>query len=290
MLSLDLESIRAFLAITELKSFTKAADALGTTQATLSVKLKRLEEKLDVRLLERTPRQVRLSAAGESFLPEALQLIAANDRAIASLASPLPRRQFKLGVGCHVFGPEIQMILSRLRHTEPTLQIELSVDSSRVLVEQCNSRLLDFIIVRSDDGRYEGDVLCPEHFGWYASKQFAYDPQGPLPIANLKELCGLRNVAARTLDKADIEWHEAFVGNNLTAVITAISAGLAVGIFPHRGAPADLAEVSEKLNLPAIPSSSVLIYSAYADKATRETMKLVMDTFSEYHNLFAVKA
>ncbi len=288
MLSLDLESIRAFLAISELKSFTKAADALGTTQATLSVKLKRLEEKLDVRLLERTPRQVRLSAAGESFLPEALQLITANDRAIASLASP--RRRFKLGVGCHVFGPEIQMVLSRLRDAEPTLQIELSVDSSRVLLEHCNNGLLNSIIVRSDDGRYEGDVLCPEHFGWYASEQFAYDPQGPLPIASLKEHCGLRNVAARTLEKANIEWHEAFIGNNLTAVITAISAGLAVGIFPHRSAPEDLVEVSDKLNLPAIPSSSVLIYSAYADKATRETIKLVVDTFSEYHDLFTAKA
>ncbi|MBD1582308.1 LysR family transcriptional regulator [Pseudoalteromonas sp. S16_S37] len=288
MLSLDLDSIRAFLAISEYKSFTKAADALGTTQATLSVKLKRLEEKLDVRLLERTPRKVRLSSAGEAFLPEARQLIAANDRAIASLVSP--QRQFKLGVGCHVFGPEIQMVLSRLRDAEPTLQIELSVDSSSVLVEHCNSGALNAIIVRSDDGRYEGDVLCPEHFGWYAAEQFAYDAQGPLPIANLKDHCGLRNVAAQTLDKAQIKWHEAFVGNNITAVITAISAGLAVGIFPHRAAPADLIEVSEKLNLPEIPSSSVLIYCAYADKQTRNTIKLIVDTFSEYHDLFSATA
>ncbi|TMP39181.1 LysR family transcriptional regulator [Pseudoalteromonas citrea] len=287
MISLDIEAIKAFIAISEHKSFTIAAEALGTTQASLSVKLKRLEEKLNVRLLERTPRKVTLSQVGQSFLPSAHRLIEANNDALSTLIAP--KKQFKLGVGCHVFGPEIQKVLARLNDVDPLLQVELTVDSSRKLYEDCNNRLLDAIIIRSDDGRYDGDKLCPEHFGWYAAKNFFYDQQGPLPIANLKDHCGLRNVATQTLDSASIEWHEAFVGNNITAIITAISAGLAVGIFPHRAAPNDLIEVSNSLSLPPIPPSSVLIYTAIFDRQTRDTIKMIVDTFSECHEEFDLK-
>ena len=71
MATLDVEAVRAFLLVADLQSFTRAAEALGSTQATISVKLRRLEDKLGARLLERTPRRVRLSQQGAAFLPAA---------------------------------------------------------------------------------------------------------------------------------------------------------------------------------------------------------------------------
>ena len=58
--ALDLEAVRAFIRIAELGSFTRAAESLQTTQAAISLKLKRLEERLDFRLVERTPRRLSL--------------------------------------------------------------------------------------------------------------------------------------------------------------------------------------------------------------------------------------
>ena len=58
MKSLDVDAVQAFVTIAELRSFTRAAEVLGSTQGALSVKLKRLENRLGERLLERTPRQV----------------------------------------------------------------------------------------------------------------------------------------------------------------------------------------------------------------------------------------
>ncbi|MCP8713071.1 LysR family transcriptional regulator, partial [Streptomyces sp. AC04842] len=48
--ALDLEAVRAFIRIAELGSFTRAAESLQTTQAAISLKLKRLEDRLDFRL------------------------------------------------------------------------------------------------------------------------------------------------------------------------------------------------------------------------------------------------
>jgi DNA-binding transcriptional LysR family regulator len=55
---LDLDAVRAFVRIADLGSFTRAAESMRTTQAAVSLKLKRLEERLGCRLVERTPRSV----------------------------------------------------------------------------------------------------------------------------------------------------------------------------------------------------------------------------------------
>ena len=62
MLSLDVDAVRAFVMVADLHSFTRAAKALGTTQGAISVKLKRLEDRIGHRLLERTPRSVRVTS------------------------------------------------------------------------------------------------------------------------------------------------------------------------------------------------------------------------------------
>ena len=58
MPTLDVDAVRAFVTIVDLQSFTRAAEALGATQGAISVKLKRLEDRLGHRLIERTPRLV----------------------------------------------------------------------------------------------------------------------------------------------------------------------------------------------------------------------------------------
>jgi DNA-binding transcriptional LysR family regulator len=49
MTTLDVESVQAFVAIADFQSFTRAAEALGTTQGAISVKLKRLEDRIGQR-------------------------------------------------------------------------------------------------------------------------------------------------------------------------------------------------------------------------------------------------
>ena len=65
---LDLSAVRAFVLTADLQSFTRAAEALDSTQSAVSLKLRQLETQLGRRLLERTPRHVRLSAEGAAFL------------------------------------------------------------------------------------------------------------------------------------------------------------------------------------------------------------------------------
>ena len=72
---LDIDTVHAFVLIADFGSFTRAAQALDTSQAAISLKLKRLEERLGYRLLERTPRHVRLTPVGEQFMQAARDLL-----------------------------------------------------------------------------------------------------------------------------------------------------------------------------------------------------------------------
>jgi DNA-binding transcriptional LysR family regulator len=71
MSTLDIGTVQAFLMVAHLRSFTRTAEALGTTQAAVSMKLRRLETVLGRRLVERSPRAVALTAEGAAFLPHA---------------------------------------------------------------------------------------------------------------------------------------------------------------------------------------------------------------------------
>src|ERR1700757_1943288 len=82
---LDIDAARAFAPGAELQSFRRAAQVSGTTQSAVSLKLKRLEDRLAMRLVERTPRSVRLTAEGTGFLERARDLLAAHDRAVAGV-------------------------------------------------------------------------------------------------------------------------------------------------------------------------------------------------------------
>jgi DNA-binding transcriptional LysR family regulator len=57
MTALDIPTVQAFLLVAELESFTRAAEALGTTQAAVSMKLQRLESALGKRMAERSPQR-----------------------------------------------------------------------------------------------------------------------------------------------------------------------------------------------------------------------------------------
>jgi DNA-binding transcriptional LysR family regulator len=238
-----------------------------------------LENRLNQRLIERTPRQVRLSAQGELFLPSAREFLAAHERALNSLSTE--KRHFRLGIAAHIMGPEVPLLLAKLKSLDPCLTVEVLVDNSRVLLDSYEEGALDAIIVRSDDDRRDGEVLGPEHFGWFASHDFEHRDGEPLRIASHPTCCIVREVATRLLDTAMIPWSEVFVGGT-SAVTAALSAGLAVAAFPSRLATTDMIEVSERLGLPAIPSLSIILHSSLTDPKTRETLRAIISAFSEH--------
>src|SRR3954447_8265468 len=96
--SLDPELLRAFVAVAEHRSFTRAAVTLNRTQSAVSMQVKRLEEQLQSELFHRTKANVDLSAAGEQLLGYARRIISLNEEAVGRVREHKVEGRVRLGV------------------------------------------------------------------------------------------------------------------------------------------------------------------------------------------------
>lgn len=135
---MELQQMRYVLAVAETKSFTRAAERCLVVQSALSHQIARLEQELGTRLFERTTRRVRLTPAGEAFLPAARQCLAAAERASVDVAAAIGevRGQLSVGVIPSVAAVDIPGTLRDFRRQYPKVRISLRVGASDELVEQ----------------------------------------------------------------------------------------------------------------------------------------------------------
>ena len=275
--SLDLDAVEAFVRIAELGSFTRAAEAMGTAQAAMSLKLKRLEDRLGCRLIERTPRHVQLSARGAAFLEHARELLAAHDRALATFAQA--RQRLTIGISDHVAGPELPALIARMNQQDPQLLIEIRIGSSGDLLQSYDRRELDAVLARMHVGRSDGELIAEEPFGWFAAPGWQHRAGEPLPLATLAEPCGVRAMAGQALDAAGIVWAEVFVGGGVAAVAAAVMAGLGVAALAPRMLPLGAVDVGARLGLPALPRLPVLLHTRTHDGRPRDALTALSAAF-----------
>jgi DNA-binding transcriptional LysR family regulator len=274
---LDLDVVQAFIRIAELGSFTRAAEAMRTTQAAVSLKLKRLEERLGCRLLERTPRHVQLSARGAAFLEHARELLEVHDRALAAFAGA--RQRLAIGISDHVAGPELPALIARMNAQDPQLLIEIRIGSSGDLLQSFDRRELDTVIVRLQVGRSDGEILTEEKFGWFAAPSWQHRADEPLPVATLAEPCGVRVMAGQLLDAAGVPWTEIFVGGGVAAVAAAVMAGLGVAALAPRMLPFGAVDVGPKLGLPDLPRLPILLHTRVKDGRPHDALAALSAAF-----------
>jgi DNA-binding transcriptional LysR family regulator len=233
--------------------------------------------RLSARLVERTPRSVRLTAADASFLARARDLLAAHDHALAGI-EPIERR-LTIGISDHVAGPDLASLITRVNAFDPLLCLDVRIDFSHALLEKFDGGELDAVIVRREGNRRGGEYLLEDEFAWFAAANFHRKPGEKLRLAMLAAPCGVRAHAIRTLDKAKIKWVEAFTGGGVTAVIAAVSCGLAVTPLARRLAPPGMLDVGASLALPALGRSKVALYSRTSDAHARAALRALAAAF-----------
>ncbi|HEY5852150.1 MAG TPA: LysR family transcriptional regulator [Lysobacter sp.] len=278
MKAMDIDAVKAFVLAADLQSFTRAADVLGTTQSAVSLKLRRLEDQLGRRLLERTPRHVRLSAEGLAFLGTARELVSTHDRALT--AFEVDRRRLAIGISHLLVGGELPSLLRRMRDHDPGLLVEMRVAGTRELMQAYEQGELDAVLaLRPDDRRKQGRAAFVEAFSWYAAVGWEPSAGQPLPLATQGASCRIRAVATRALDKAGIEWNEVFVGKGAAILGAAAAGGLAVAALAQRAAPSGTVDIGQRLSLPPIPAQDVMLYTALSDRRSREALRVLTLAF-----------
>jgi DNA-binding transcriptional LysR family regulator len=118
---LNLRLVRYFTVVAEQLHFGRAAQILHLAQPSLSRQVRRLEEQVGARLLDRTPQGSRLTEAGAAFLPQARMLLRTADRAAASARSAAAPTRLTVG---YMAGVIVTPAVRRMRRQHPDADIK----------------------------------------------------------------------------------------------------------------------------------------------------------------------
>lgn len=167
-----------------------------------------------------------------------------------------------------------------VNETDPSLVIELRIETSRALLSAYDAGDLDAaIVLRVDRRRGDGEVPMEESFGWMGVPDFRHAPGEPLRLAAQSAPCTVRSAAIEALDRAGIPWTEAFVGGGVATIGAAISAGLAVGALVRRVAPAGTIDLGPRLGLPTLQDAETMLHSNPTDAGARGALRTLGAAF-----------
>src|SRR5215468_6626124 len=130
---MDIDTVRMFVNVAELASFTRAAEHLGLSKARVSTAVQALETDLGSRLLQRSTRAVRLTPDGEEFLGRARQLVSDADELASLFQAPSSLRgrvrvDMPQALARSMFIPQLPELLAE----HPHLDVQLSTTDRRV--------------------------------------------------------------------------------------------------------------------------------------------------------------
>jgi DNA-binding transcriptional LysR family regulator len=186
----DLRQLRTFVAVAEELSFTRAAQRLYLGQQAVSKSVAQLERELGVELLERTTREVRLTAAGAALLEEGRPALAAADAAFArarEIGGGLSGT-VRVGVSPAVGAGDRDEVVRVLRDGAPELSVRIQEVRPGDMARLLRAREIDLVLTRAG-GRDDGLDSAPLR---------------PTPVV----LCvpaGHRLAGARTVRLADLD-------------------------------------------------------------------------------------
>lgn len=201
----DLVDLNAFLVVARLRSFTKGAVELGVSPSALSHAIRNLEERLGVKLLNRTSRTVSPTAAGAS-LAERLELgFIEIGGALADINRHRDRPVGRLRINVLADGARLVLsrLLPRFLETYPDMSVEVAVDD----------RMVDIFALGFDAGlRFGGTVpedlvavRLGEKLRWVAAASPVYLAKRPMPVEP-EDLMAHECIQIRTGDGVIYRW------------------------------------------------------------------------------------
>lgn len=141
---MDIELVRTFLEVNRLRHFARAAERLFVTPAAVSARVRLLEEHLGSRLFIRSRNNIRLTPAGQRFLPHAENMVRSWNRAMLSVGGPGEQLEMvALGSLHSIWDVLLVGWLPKLYARHPELVLQIDLLPSQAVVARAREQSLD---------------------------------------------------------------------------------------------------------------------------------------------------
>jgi DNA-binding transcriptional LysR family regulator len=225
----DLELINTFLTVVATGCMKTAAEQLHKSPSTISMQLKRLEETLGRRVLERNNQGILLTDAGRTVRAHGELLMRTSNLLLADLRLHEMRGVVSFGAPTDYGHALINKLLPLLAVEFPLIELRIILETSRVLRGRVKTGEIDVAIVANEIGKCSNDVLWAESVSWF----------GQLPAKNQREKiallstdCVLRDMTTSSLNSLNIEHTIVFESTSVSTLADAVSAGFGSALLP----------------------------------------------------------
>jgi len=281
--NLDLTALRSFVAVADSGGVTRAAGFLNLTQSAVSMQLKRLEEALDLQLMDRSARTIALTASGEQLLGYARRILSLNDEVYGRLTDQAFEGEVVLGVPHDIVYPAIPQVLRRFNADYPRVRVQLVSSFTRSLKEQYARGECDIILTTEDDSDAGSENLSALPLVWIGANNGVAWKKRPLPLA-FEHRCIFRQGVQAALDKAGIPWEMTIESEQSRTIEASVSADLAVHVMIEGTSPRYSDIIHHGGALPDLRTVNINMYVADAAKGT-----VVDDLAAHIRQAFATK-
>jgi DNA-binding transcriptional LysR family regulator len=260
MKNLPMDLLRAFVSVSQLRSFTKAGELLGRSQPAVTLKIKRLEELVDQKLFLRGGKSLELSDSGIALYNYAKQILTLNDLAISQISKSTVHGKIRLGIPSEFATVLLPKIISRFAKAYPNVALEVNCELSKYLLTRAGRESHDLILVLADqDTDLDGDLVKTDELVWVSSKKFNRTKKDAIPLIVASEGCIYRHTAMTGLSNASLSWKIVYTNPDLTGIQYAIQEGLGVTVLSRSIVPENLHILSASAGLPSLDRVSINI-------------------------------
>ena len=188
---MNLRDLKYLLALADHRHFGRAAEACFVSQPTLSTQIRKLEDELGVALVERAPRKVMLTAAGQDVVQRARRIVAEVEQMKESARRSQDPGSGTLRLGVFpTLGPYLlPHVVPGLRERFPELELLLVEEKSDALLQRLREGKLDAILLALPlhDDQLHAEPLFEERFVFAAPKQHPLAGNDVLSMAQLSD-------------------------------------------------------------------------------------------------------
>lgn len=272
---IDPELLRAFVTVVEAGGFSQAAERLLRGQSAVSLQIKRLEERLGVRLLDRGPRRVTLTSEGELILDHARRILSLNDELVARLREPELSGLVRLGAPEDFATSHLPNVLARFSRSHPRVALEVTCELTLELLQRFQAGGLDLALVKREPmGHLGGMRVWREPLVWVAASRAVTEVPDALPLVVSPRPCVYRKRATDALDSQGRAWRIAYTCGSLTGNHAAVRAGLGVTVLPKAMVPPDLTVLNDEMTgLPPLADTEIALVAAAQLSAPAERLR-----------------
>jgi DNA-binding transcriptional LysR family regulator len=255
--NLDTDLLRTFVAIANHGGFARAGASIHLSQPTVSLQMKRLEDRTGAKLFKRNGRALDLTEDGYRLLHYARRILALNDEAWATLAATEIAGALRFGMIQDLTEEVLAHIVGTFSRANPKVRFEVLVGSSTELTSALAKGTLDVALMAGRPGD-STPLFRREKLVWIGLKNTVIPRNGAVPLVACTMPCGLREQAIELLERERIPWSLSFTSPSINGLKAAIRAGLGVTLRGTSFLDGNLVDLSQRAKLPSAPPFEIV--------------------------------